>query len=150
MLKMLTTYVYLETCVKQFGQYPSYVTEDQARTNGWTCITGRSFFKYVLPGPGISPVLVDPNPHLSGYIVVYGDGKVAVIPEKDFGSFFAGLNGGQVSISASWKRQGERLRYGEYHWFRKYLNQLDKKSRSRSIGNCPLSHMEAGNWGAFK
>lgn len=109
MLNMLVAYVHLGTYLKATGHYPDHITAAEARRNGWICVTDKSAYDYVLPGVRVPPVLIDLNPHVSGYIVVYGEDSIAVIPDEDYATFRAELKRGNLNIRSSWKKAGAAL-----------------------------------------
>jgi len=108
-VKMLAKYSQLEIYLRTFGTYPERVTQEQARKNQWTCVTGESPYEYVFLGPAHLPMLIDPTPHSTGYIVVYGRNDVAVIPETEYPRFRSDLKRGKGKIKPAWVERGNML-----------------------------------------
>ena len=113
MINMLRWYADLDEQARLgIHPLPANVSAKNARSLGWVCVSGKLPFEFITPASNAPPVFVDPNPHISGYVVVYGRDKVAIVPDDSFDRFMSALKKGRVELRSAWITRGDSLWWG--------------------------------------
>jgi hypothetical protein len=76
----------------------------------WNCSFSRKPFRIINSGSDKRLILVDATPHMNGYLVLYGLGKVALVPTRNFEVFCHEASNGVLHILPQWETAGERIK----------------------------------------
>ena len=97
------------------GTYPNFTKENHEH-NGTTCNSLPYRFAVLFPDGKPFQVWADDSTHEEFHVVVYGPGKMALVPRDEYEEFVRQLAEGRLTIKKNWKDSLDEVHSNRKPW----------------------------------